>query len=152
MGSLAQRRRRQSAVSDRVFLPHWTPRYALARSRLAIYQRRHADAPWLTADAVRFLDSWIRSTDHCLEWGAGRSTSWLATRAERVTSVEHDAVWARRVRHDTVHLPRTDVHLVDAGDPDRYAAAPDGVVDVDMGGGSSVPSVPELPVSSVSVA
>jgi predicted O-methyltransferase YrrM len=113
-----------------MFRRHWTPRYVLDRSRLAIHQRRHREEPWLTADAVQFLDSWITSTDNCLEWGAGRSTSWLAARAARVTSVEHDADWAKRVRDDTAHLQHVDVHLVDGSNPERYAAPPDGVVSV----------------------
>jgi predicted O-methyltransferase YrrM len=110
---------------------HWTPRYVLDRSRLAIHQRRHRDEPWLTADAVCFLNAWVRPTDRYLEWGSGSSTMWFAARVASVTSIEHDSQWAQRVAQATVRLGAA-IHLVDEHDVDRYASRPEGVVEVDI--------------------
>jgi predicted O-methyltransferase YrrM len=72
---------------------HWTPRYIRARTREVLYQRGHPEAPWLTPEAVRLLDSMLRPSDIGAEFGSGRSTSWLAQRCAHLTSVEHDEAW-----------------------------------------------------------
>jgi predicted O-methyltransferase YrrM len=76
---------------------HWTPRYIRARARQALYQRAHPDAPWLTPEAIRLLDSMLRPSDVGAEFGSGRSTLWLARRCAHLTSTEHDQVWHARV-------------------------------------------------------
>jgi predicted O-methyltransferase YrrM len=68
-----------------------------ARIRQALYQRAHPDAPWLTAEAVRLLNSMLRPSDIGAEFGSGRSTLWLACRCAHLTSVEHDEAWYSRV-------------------------------------------------------
>jgi hypothetical protein len=35
---------------------HLTPRYLIDRVRLIAYERRHPDAPWLTSEAIAFLE------------------------------------------------------------------------------------------------
>jgi predicted O-methyltransferase YrrM len=72
---------------------HWTPRYIRARAHQALYQRTHPDAPWLTPEAIRLLDSMLRPSDIGAEFGSGRSTLWLARRCARLTSAEHDEAW-----------------------------------------------------------
>ena len=72
---------------------HWTPRYIRARTRQALSQRGHPDAPWLTPEAIRLLDSMLRPSDIGAEFGSGRSTLWLARRCAHLTSVEHDEAW-----------------------------------------------------------
>ena len=72
---------------------HWTPRYIRARARQALYQLGHPDAPWLTPEAIRLLDSMLRPSDIGAEFGSGRSTLWLARRCAHLTSVEHDEAW-----------------------------------------------------------
>lgn len=76
---------------------HWTPRYIRARVRQALYQRAHPDAPWLTPEAIRLLDSMLRPSDVGVEFGSGRSTLWLAQRCAHLTSVEHDQAWYAKV-------------------------------------------------------
>jgi predicted O-methyltransferase YrrM len=76
---------------------HWTPRYIRARTRQAIYQRAHPDAPWLTPEAIRLLDSMLRPSDIGAEFGSGRSTLWLARRCAHLISAEHDEAWHARV-------------------------------------------------------
>lgn len=62
------------------------------------FQRAHPDAPLLVSNAVLLLDRWLRPADVGIEWGSGRSTTWLASRLARLVAVEHDSVWYRRVR------------------------------------------------------
>jgi predicted O-methyltransferase YrrM len=91
---------RTAAISDQIrgrTFRHWTPRYIHDRSRQALYQRGHPDAPWLTPEAIRLLDSMLRPIDVGAEFGSGRSTLWLARRCARLTSVEHDDAWHARV-------------------------------------------------------
>jgi Methyltransferase domain len=64
------------------------------------FQRRHPTAPVIVANAAILLDSWLRPTDHGLEWGSGRSTAWLATRVAHLVTVEHDPGWHARVRRE----------------------------------------------------
>ena len=76
---------------------HLTPRYVVNRLRNLVDHRRHPDEPWLTRQANEMLASLILPTDVGLEFGSGRSTLWLARRAHRLTSVEHDRSWHQAV-------------------------------------------------------
>jgi hypothetical protein len=76
---------------------HLTPRYVFDRSRVWIYERRHPDAPWLTADAISILTSMLRPSDNGLEYGSGRSTVWFARRTNSLISVETSCLWHDRV-------------------------------------------------------
>jgi predicted O-methyltransferase YrrM len=67
------------------------------RIQLRLWERRHPDAPWLVAEAVALLETWLRKGDVVVEFGSGRSTVWLAARVDRVISVEHDRSWYARV-------------------------------------------------------
>lgn len=69
------------------------PRYVADRVRLAVHQRLHPDAPWLTAEATALLDEWLEPTHVGIEWGSGRSTLWFARRVRHLVSVEHHAGW-----------------------------------------------------------
>jgi SAM-dependent methyltransferase len=64
------------------------------------FQRQFPTAPVIVANAAILLDSWLRLTDRGLEWGSGRSTTWLATRVAHLVAVEHDPAWHARVRRD----------------------------------------------------
>lgn len=77
---------------------HWTADYVWKRSRNIVSNFAHSDWPWLTPQAVRFLDLWLKPTDVVFEWGSGRSTLWIARRVRRIASVEHDPAWFGRVR------------------------------------------------------
>lgn len=48
-------------------------------------------SPWMTFEAIDFLDSWIRSDHEIFEWGSGGSTLFFRERAKKVVSLEHDA-------------------------------------------------------------
>jgi Methyltransferase domain len=86
-GGLARRRYR-----------HLTPRYFIDRVRLMAYERHHPDAPWLTSEAVAFLERWLELDSLGFEWGSGRSTVWFAQRVRRLISIEHDPRWDEEVR------------------------------------------------------
>jgi predicted O-methyltransferase YrrM len=77
---------------------HWTPQYITDRLGLTLWQRRHADAPWLTSAAVEILSSLLSSSDSGLEFGAARSTVWFARRVSRLISIETDENWYKRVQ------------------------------------------------------
>jgi predicted O-methyltransferase YrrM len=78
-------------------LKHWTAHYIVSRLAEKSYRLRHPDEPWLTPQAVRLLEGWLKPTDIILEFGSGRSTLWFARRVNRLVSVEHDPGWYDRV-------------------------------------------------------
>lgn len=70
------------------------------------------DEPWWTRKAIEWMDAHLTKDMNVLEWGAGASTSWLAARCGRLTSIEHNPEYARLVG----------AALKEAGmDPDRYS-------------------------------
>jgi predicted O-methyltransferase YrrM len=78
-------------------IAHWTPRYVLDRLQVAAHHRRHRHQPWLTRQSVRLIDKLLRPGDRGLEWGAGRSSLWLAARLSHLLTIEDDPVWATRI-------------------------------------------------------
>jgi hypothetical protein len=54
----------------------------------------------IVANAAILLDSWLRPTDRGLEWGSGRSTTWLAARVAHLVVVEHDCGWHARIQRE----------------------------------------------------
>lgn len=76
---------------------HWNFRYLRDRVALALYQRRFPDSPWLTRQAVEILNDWLKAEDAGVEWGAGRSTIWFASKVAKLTSIEHDKQWCEHV-------------------------------------------------------
>ena len=104
-------------------IKHWTPRYLLDRSLNIVSERLHPDWPWLTPQAVRFLELWLQPTDRVFEWGSGRSTLWIARRVRAITSVEHDPHWfqwvttrgnSRGLRNIDLKLRRDDPSYAEA--------------------------------------
>jgi len=74
-----------------VFVPWWR----------SFYQREplNLDAlPWLTFPAIEFLKHAIRPNWKVFEFGSGASTIFFARRCKEVYSIEHDLVWAERVK------------------------------------------------------
>jgi len=78
-------------------LKHWTPIYIYNRIIEKCYRKTHSGEPWLTPQAIRFLEYWIKPGDMMLEFGSGRSTIWFANRVNTLVSVEHDPDWYARV-------------------------------------------------------
>ncbi len=79
-------------------IKHWNAKFLANRLKQIWYEKRNPHMPWLTKDMNALLDSWLLSTDRGIEWGSGRSTSWFASRVAHLVSVEHDPVWAAKVK------------------------------------------------------
>lgn len=77
---------------------HRTPTYIVNRLRRTLRERRHPADPWWTPGAIALVDRWLGKHDTVVEFGSGRSTAWLASRAGRVVSVEHHEGWCDKVR------------------------------------------------------
>ena len=106
-----------------------------AYRRQARFERNHPEAPWLVPAAIPFIERQLRPDMRGLEWGAGRSTLWLARQGLTLVSIEGRRPWRDKVeewlRRDgltaRVDLPAIDVHRDHAVDDDTikaYAAAP----------------------------
>ena len=85
------------------------PRYVADRVRLAVHQRLHPDAPWLTAEATSRLERWLRPEHVGIEWGSGRSTLWFGARVRHLLSVEHHAGWHESVSSELTERAMTNV-------------------------------------------
>lgn len=91
-------------------------RYHYLRSLLAIHQLDDMimlDVPWWTYDAINVIENYIKQLDHqptVFEYGSGASTIWLAKRAKKVVSVEHDNGWYLHLNNKLNIFPQ--VHLL----------------------------------------
>jgi len=74
--------------------------YFIARIKVILDQPMRPNDPWLTRDAITFLQAYLREDMVGFEFGSGRSTSWFARRVSRLISVEDNPVWYRRVKQD----------------------------------------------------
>lgn len=84
--------------------------YFMARLQVIIYQALNPGHPWLTREAINFLDQHLSREMHGVEFGSGRSTRWLGMRLGRLISVEHNHAWYDRVNPQLRGLP-VDYHL-----------------------------------------
>lgn len=108
-------------------ISHITPRYIVDRLALMAYERRHPNAPWLTAAMIDVLDQWLRPADRGLEWGSGRSTVWLASRVSHLVSVEDNSDWGKKVRAMLVEhglQDRVSYNLIPIGATEQSSASP----------------------------
>jgi len=93
-------------VRNLKFLP------AYLRSR--VVPEIDASMPWLNYELCDYMKKQPRG--QVIEFGAGRSTVWLARQGFRYLSVEHDKEWAGKVRQEIQRLnleSRVDLHLVE---------------------------------------
>lgn len=51
--------------------------------------------PWMTYDAIDFLESITADDKNVFEWGSGGSTLYFASRCKKVISIEHDNKWGQ---------------------------------------------------------
>ncbi len=107
-----------------VSLRHWSLRYARHKVKDKLYRLTHPGVPWLTPNAISYLDNWLDSGRVGVEWGAGRSTKWLAQRVGKLLSIEHNPAWHKRVSRDLREMTRRNVNLVlaDWATPDYVGA------------------------------
>ena len=74
-------------------LGHLSP----AHRRQRRFERRHPEAPWFVPESLAAIEALLEADFVAFEWGAGRSTAWLAARIAHLTSVESDPEWAAQV-------------------------------------------------------
>lgn len=110
-------------------------RLSPAYRRQARFERDNPDAPWLVPESIPFIEGLLRPGMRGLEWGAGRSTLWLARHGLTLVSVEGRRSWREQVAQwlardgftAQVELITVDVHQeydFDAATVDAYASAP----------------------------
>jgi hypothetical protein len=98
-------------------IAHWTPRYIVNRIGWFVYEKRNLDKPWLTPRATELLAEMLLPTDTGLEWGSGRSTTWLARRLKHLTSIEDNREWYDRVSKRLEEQKLTNVTYLYAPSP-----------------------------------
>lgn len=94
--------------------------------------------PWITFDAVDYLEEIITPGMKVFEWGSGGSTLfWLNRGAAQLVSIEHDAEWHAKLLPHVRDFAQADYRLVvpeplpdkadagDASDPDAYSTCSD---------------------------
>lgn len=54
--------------------------------------------PWITYDAIDFLDKICTPDSNAFEWGSGGSTLFFAPRCKSLISIEHDSKWGGLVK------------------------------------------------------
>ena len=97
----------------------YRPRIAARRFSVWSYHRRHPGLPLLAIPAIEFLADWIKTSDSVLEYGAGHSTRWYASRCQHITSVENIPEWAEIVHRETAACGNVDLRLFAGWDPAR---------------------------------
>ncbi|OLF06338.1 hypothetical protein BLA60_32400 [Actinophytocola xinjiangensis] len=72
------------------------------------------DLAWWSYPAMRRVEAFLadRPGARIFEYGAGASTVWLAKRAGKVDSVEHDTEWVEFVREMLGDTPGVELHAV----------------------------------------
>ena len=82
----------------KLFFSYLSPRCLYGLLRRRVWRSINPGLPWLTRQAVEMLDGRLKPSDVGLEWGAGRSTVWLARRVAHLTGIEHNDHWYKRVK------------------------------------------------------
>jgi predicted O-methyltransferase YrrM len=76
-----------------------------------VYELAHPNSPWISQDAVRYLDRHLDRHGAGFEFGSGRSTAWLAQRLGSLTSVEDNPEWYEKVQRRLTGLPHVQLLL-----------------------------------------
>lgn len=77
---------------------HWNLTYVFSRFKQYLNHINNPENPWLTYQAISFLDSVLLKSDVMVEFGSGRSTLWFAKRVKKITSIEHDYYWFNQLK------------------------------------------------------
>ncbi len=93
---------------------HRTPRYIWNRFKEWWWQRQNPEAPWLGPKAVATLETLLQPPMQGLEFGAGRSTLWLAGKVAQLQSWEESPEWYKNVEWQiaAAGIKNVAVHLV----------------------------------------
>jgi hypothetical protein len=87
--------------------------------------------PWISYRAINYLDRLLSPTWNVLEFGAGMSTAWLASRCALVISIESNKMWYDAVSHMLTrqHISNVDLRLANSDDYHILAGIGDGFFD-----------------------
>lgn len=77
---------------------HWNFYYIKNRIKVYLYENFWGIKPWLTIDAVKFLEKYLNENSIGFEWGSGRSTIWFAKNTKFLISVENNINWYNKVK------------------------------------------------------
>ena len=106
-----------AAYSDPVpSAPHGLRRWLASLGAIYHLDRMIAlDIPWWNVRSARHIEEFLRHRPNArvFEYGSGASTVWLARRASSITSVEHNAAWATKLKGKLTGYPNA--RLVVAG-------------------------------------
>lgn len=62
--------------------------------------------PWISYDAIYFLEQYLRKEHIVFEWGSGGSTLFFADRTKHIVSIEHNKEWydavADKIRKESI--------------------------------------------------
>jgi hypothetical protein len=96
------------------------------------------ELPWITFDAIRFLEKHIPAAAVVFEYGGGGSTLFFLAGAEKVITVEHDTEWFNKLQsiiYNRMDKNKWEAHYIkaengpppsggtDTGHPDDYVSA-----------------------------
>ena len=95
--------------------PHWTPNYIASRALVSVDRIMNPRAPWMPRGVRRWLEDRLAPEMAGIEWGAGRSTIWIAPRVAQFISVEDNVNWYLQVRRLLQDSGTGNVRLIFAG-------------------------------------
>ena len=72
--------------------------------------------PCWAPGAADHLASILTGTECAIEWGGGASSIWLAPKVRELNTVEHDPVWANKIREGCAEHKHVHVHSIPVGD------------------------------------
>jgi hypothetical protein len=102
-------------VGRHLVSPHYL-KHRFLRALFAYRSRLSGDShiPLLALPAVIAIDEFLRDKPNpeILEYGSGASTMWLARRASKLVSVEHDELWYQFVSERTAGIASVTLHLM----------------------------------------
>lgn len=73
------------------FFPYWL--FSFLPSKAAFKD----GLPWITFEAIDWLNSYLTKNMNVFEWGSGGSTLFFAKKAKNVVSLEHQPEWHSRI-------------------------------------------------------
>jgi hypothetical protein len=97
-------------------ISHWKARYVCNRVIRYYHEKRIQSCPWFAIGAIRFLEKWLKQTDMCLEYGAGRSTVWLASRVGHIITIESNRTWYEKVKAAISVYSNVEIALLESND------------------------------------
>lgn len=119
--------KKKEVMKDSLLYARYAMRYATENKTLAHikqFARWHKDKrsgdttlsrelPWMTYDAIDFLESICQTDGRVFEWGSGGSTLFFARRCGQVTSIEHDQKWSGFLKEKLQELAITNVEYLE---------------------------------------